>query len=179
APSEVMMRRLARSLQAVDEEQLYQSAAFFSSMDAAGILRDQAADLLESPADWLADTEEAAANGDDLARDALLLVGYLLGCFALLARRLDPSARTIERLGPLVALSVLLMVVAGTIGANNPKALEKINEYLSSPAGLIGIFLGATATAAGPMQRKRKPSKPLRGSGRPRRKVLRRHIRRK
>ncbi|NED54621.1 hypothetical protein G3I24_27465 [Micromonospora aurantiaca] len=139
----------------------------------AQVLREEAAGLVDDPAAWLTEAEKAAQAGDERAGAALLLVQYLYGCFLLLAHRLNPSAKTIEKVGGLVALSVLMTVVVGTTYANSPKTLETWNTCLSTPLGLVGIFLALTGSG-GKRARRNKPSLNRRGNSKPRTKMLRR-----
>ncbi|MER7009148.1 hypothetical protein ABT297_39735, partial [Dactylosporangium sp. NPDC000555] len=156
------------------DRRLVEISGFLSTVDAAGILKEEAEDLLQDPETWLSNTETAAESGDEQANSALLLVRYLFACFLLLARRLDPSARTVERYAPLIAISVLLVVIAGTLNANNPKLLEKVNGLLSSPIGIVSLYVALRPAASAIRSRRRKPSMPLRGASRPGRRVLRR-----
>ncbi|MEO3775849.1 hypothetical protein ABGB16_03140 [Micromonospora sp. B11E3] len=153
--------------------------SFPAGLEPADVLRQESAELISDPAGWLTDIADAARSGVESAKDALFLVQYLFGCFLLFARRLDPSAKTIERFGPIIALSVLLVVAVGVVEAKDPKLIEKINDRLSTPLGLLGVFLGVVGgTQAVSRAKRHKPSKPRRGSSKPRRKVIRRYLRR-
>ncbi|KAB1141593.1 hypothetical protein F6X68_21550 [Micromonospora sp. AMSO12t] len=155
-------------------EQLATSANLFASVGIASVLREDASGLIEHPTAWLDEVEEAARAGDERAGDALLLVRYLFGCFLLLAQRLNPSARAIERVGALVALSVLMTVVVGTTYANSPKTLEKWDTLLGTPLGILGVYL-AISGSGGNRPRRQKPSLNRRGSSKPRRRLLARY----
>jgi hypothetical protein len=149
-------------------------AEVFASVRVADVLRSEGPGLVEDLAGWVAEKEEAAEAGDVQAGTALLLVRHLFGCFVLLAQRLNPSAKAIERLGAVVALSVLMGVVVGTINANSPRTLERWNSYLSSPLGILGVYLGLAAVGKAPRPRRNKPSLNRRGNSKPRTKVLQR-----
>ncbi|MEV4658163.1 hypothetical protein, partial [Micromonospora sp. NPDC049301] len=152
--------------------------SFPAGLEPADVLRQESAELISDPVGWLTDTADAARRGVESAKDALFLFQYLFGCFMLFARRLDPSAKTIERFGPILALSVLLVVAGGTVEAKDPKLIEKINDRLSTPLGLLGVFLSVVGGAQAVSRAKRhKPSKPRCGSSKPRRKVIRRYLR--
>ncbi|MBQ0906415.1 hypothetical protein [Micromonospora sp. U21] len=165
------------SLKQVDSgvwEHLAASANLFASVGIADVLREEVSGLVEHPAAWLDETEAAAKAGDERAGDALVLVRYLFGCFLLLAQRLNPSARAIERVGALVALSVLMTVVVGTTHANSPKTLEKWDTLLGTPLGILGVYL-AISGSGGKRLRRQKPSLNRRGSSKPRTRLLRRY----
>ncbi|MEU8259877.1 hypothetical protein AB0C02_04550, partial [Micromonospora sp. NPDC048999] len=183
APSNEVLARLAQMsahftatmphLDVDVDRRLAEIAKYLSTVDATGILKEEGEELLEDPEGWLSETEAAAKDGDQEANQALLLVRYLYSCFLLLARRLDPSAKSIERFGPLIAMSVLLTVIVGTLNANNPKMLEKVNDLLSTPIGIVSLYISLRPQPAA-RARKRKPSMPLRGASRPSSRVLRR-----
>ncbi|MER5458925.1 hypothetical protein ABT008_29585 [Micromonospora sp. NPDC002389] len=171
-----MSAHLAATMPQLDfdpDRRLAEIAKYLATVDVVGILKEEGEELLEDPENWFSDTEAAAEDGDQEANRALLLVRYLYACFLLLARRLDPSARSIERFGPLIAMAVLMAVITGTLNANNPKLLEKVNDLLSSPIGIVGLYV-ALRPVAGTKTNKRKPSKPCRSASRPSSRVLRR-----
>ncbi|SCL18102.1 hypothetical protein GA0070616_1432 [Micromonospora nigra] len=167
---------LARSMEATLAA--LEGISFPAGLQPADVLRQESAELISDPAGWFADIADAARSGVESAKHALFLAQYLFGCFLLFARRLDPSAKTIERFGPIIALSVLLVVAGGVVEAKDPKLIEKINDRLSTPLGLLGVFLGVVGGTQTVSRAKRhKPSKPRRGSSKPRRKVIRRYLR--
>ncbi|MEU4479696.1 hypothetical protein AB0F68_16810 [Micromonospora sp. NPDC023966] len=164
------------SLKQIDSgvwDQLAAGADLFASVGIADVLREEAPRLVGDPATWLAEAEEAAQAGDERAGNVLLLVRYLFECFLLLAQRLNPSAKTIEKVGALLALSVFMTVVVGTTYANSPKTLEKWNTCLGTPLGILGLYL-AISGSGGKRPRRHKPSLNRRGNSKPRTQVLRR-----
>ena len=150
-----------------------------ADLEPAGILRAESTELLSDPAAWMADTTEAARHGNLSAKNALLLVQCLVGYFLLFTRTLNPSAKAIERIAPIIALSVLFTVAVGTVEARDPALLQKINDRLSSPVGLLGLYLAVVGGGTHVVRNasKYKPSKPRRGASRPKRKVIRRYQR--
>ncbi len=171
APTSLALKALAEDFPVW--EQLSAGADLFASVGIAEVLREEASGLVEDPAAWLDEIEDAAQAGDDQAVSVLFLLRYLFGCFLLLAQRLNPSAKTIEKAGALVALSVLMTVVVGTTYANSPKTLEKWNTCLGTPLGILGVYL-AISSPGGKRPRRQKPSLNRRGNSKPRTKMLRR-----
>ncbi|MBG6068913.1 hypothetical protein [Micromonospora ureilytica] len=145
-----------------------------ASRGVAEVLAKEAPSLVEDPAGWVIEAEEAAGAGNAQAGDALLLVRYLFGCFLLLTGKLNPKAKTIEKFGSLLALSTLLGVVVGTIDANSPKTLEKLTLYAGIPSAAMGLYFGMIALQQMPRPRRSKPSLNRRGNSKPRTKVLQR-----
>ncbi|MFU8876362.1 hypothetical protein, partial [Micromonospora sp. SL4-19] len=176
-------RAMSRAFAQIDTQTwgaLAVSAQLFETVDAVEILQGESGALLADPATWLDQMEEASEAGDERATSSLLLVKYLFGCCLLLVRRLDPTARTLERYGSVLAAMVLLTVVLGTVNAHDPERLRGWKEYLASPAGIVTVLFGALTVAADgmPGRRKHKPSIHRRGGSRPRKRVLERRLHR-
>ncbi len=155
------------------EAALAQSASFFASVNAAELLQKESAALLADPTTWVAETEAAAEDGDDHANRAWLLVRYLYGCFWLLARQLDPSARTLERYGPVLAWLTIFVIAAGTLNAADPQALAALNNLLTTPVGIVSVYLAARSLPDG-RPKKHKRSKKTSGGSKPSKKALKR-----
>ncbi len=123
------------------EDELEATAHLFKGTDVLADLGNSSAELLDDPIGWLEESERGAISGASegaLAGDA---ARYLLGCFVLLAQRLNPSAETIERYASAISMFVLLVLTMGMLNTADPKLLDNLNAVLGTPAGIVGIYL--------------------------------------
>jgi hypothetical protein len=155
------------------EDYVAATAESIHSIDVGSILAEEAPGFLNDPTGWLFEKDEAARQGDEQANQILLMVRHIYGCVLLFTRQLNPSIEAIERYSRALALMVFLTVCAGTLSTNNPSALAAINNVLTSPVGLLGVYLAVKGSKPS-RPRRNKPSKSGHRQSRPAKRVLQR-----